>query len=641
MFAMPKQTLTASTVQRFDPVRQVARMLLLLSLCFVTLSSRAETQDTRVAAHQDTAEGVAVSSLHRWLDTQFDSYLDFHPIAKSTLGIKEDNDKLDDVSEGAFQLELEWRRASVAKMQDTFDRENLTPEEQRSFDLWMYLLKRQENQAKFLRHAYVFGRRGPHTSLPRALINSHSVDTAIDLAAYVSRLEASGHYLEQFLTRAQLAAADGIRAPYFDYDLAIGHIQKILQGAPFNASPQTEFALWGDFRKKTNQLLENGIITDSDAENYLSKAKSALIEEVGPAYTKILHWLESDRAKTTSVAQGANKLPNGSAYYDYALQRNTTTQLSAAEVHAIGLEEVARIKEEMQAIRKQVQFKGSLDEFFEHIRTADRFFYPNTDAGRDAYLEQARVYLANMQAKLPSFFGLLPRTALEVRRVEAYREQPGGAAHYLRGTPDGSRPGIFYAHLVDMTAVPAYGLETLAYHEGVPGHHMQRAIQLENSSLPRFRTYHNFTAYSEGWALYAEALSKEIGMFQDPYDDFGRLTGEIWRAVRLVVDTGIHAMNWSEAQAISYALENSPRPPKSVEAEIRRYFNNPAQATAYKIGMLKIIALRNRAQSQLGDAFDYRDFHDVILGSGPLPMRILEAKVDEWLASERAAATTR
>jgi len=582
------------------------------------------------------AEKNDATSINAWLDAQFDVYLDFHPIAKSTLGIKEDNDKLDDVSEAAVMRELEWRRASVAEMQDRFDRDTLSAEDQTSYDLWVYQLERSEAQARFLRHAYVFGRRGPHTSLPRSLINSHNVDDASDLAAYVARLRASGRYLDQYLTRAKLAAADNIRAPYFDYDLAIGHVQKILAGKPFKPQAETDFALWGDFRSKTAHLESTSVITESDAENYLGKARAALVEDVEPAYQRILNWLQTDRANTTSVAQGANKLPNGKDYYDYTLERNTTTLLSAQEVHTLGLSEVARIKEEMEAIREQVEFDGTLSEFFQHIRTADQFFHENTDEGREAYLTRARNYLVNMEEKLPEFFGILPKTALEVRRVEAYREQPGGAAHYLRGTPDGSRPGIFYAHLVDMRAVPAYGLETLAYHEGLPGHHLQRAIQLENTSLPRFRTYHSYTAYSEGWALYAEALSKEMGLFEDPYDDFGRLSGEIWRAVRLVVDTGIHAMNWSEAQAITYALDNSPRPPKAVEAEIRRYFNNPAQATAYKIGMLKIIALRNRAQKQLNGAFDYREFHDLILSSGPLPMRILEVKVDAWLRDHQA-----
>ncbi|MFT5843839.1 MAG: hypothetical protein ACI80L_002641, partial [Pseudohongiellaceae bacterium] len=243
--------------------------------------------------------------------------------------------------------------------------------------------------------------------------------------------------------------------------------------------------------------------------------------------------------------------------------------------------------------------------------------------------------LADMYEQLPNFFGILPKAGLQVRRVEAFRESAGGAAHYARGTKDGSRPGTFYAHLIDMRAASIFRLENLAYHEGVPGHHMQISIQQELENIPRFRTAKGYTAFSEGWGLYAEYLGKEMGFYNDPYAEFGRLSGEIWRAVRLVVDTGIHAQQWSQEQAVDYALENSARPEPSVRSEIRRYFNNPGQATAYKIGMLKIQEVRTKAENALGDDFDIRAFHDTVLGSGQLPMAVLEAEVDSWIESVR------
>jgi uncharacterized protein (DUF885 family) len=289
------------------------------------------------------------------------------------------------------------------------------------------------------------------------------------------------------------------------------------------------------------------------------------------------------------------------------------------------------------AIKDTVKFEGDLKAFFKHMRESDEFYFPSTDEGRAEYLALAHKYLAAMEVKLPEYFGVLPKGKLDVKRVEAYREQPGGSAHYVRGTPDGSRPGVFYAHLVDMRAAAIYRLENLAYHEGVPGHHMQIAIQQELAGLPRFRSHHGYTAFSEGWGLYSEYLGKEMGFYTSPYNDFGRLSGELWRSIRLVVDTGMHNKGWTQQQANDYALNNSPFPEVKAKAEVRRYFNNPAQAVAYKIGMLKIMELRQQAELELGDKFDIRSFHDTVIGAGPLPMKVLERRVNQWIAEQIAA----
>src|SRR5690606_19570977 len=264
-----------------------------------------------------------------------------------------------------------------------------------------------------------------------------------------------------------------------------------------------------------------------------------------------------------------------------------------------------------------------------------QFLFSNTDEGREAYLQTSRDYFAAIEARLPEFFGLLPKAKLVVKRVEAFREQPGQAQHYMTGTPDGSRPGTYYVHLIDMNSMPKIGLESIAYHEGIPGHHMQMSIAQELTGLPQFRTQAGYTAYTEGWGLYAEQLAKEMGAYQDPYSDFGRLEGEIWRAIRLVVDTGLHAKGWTEQQAVDYFLANGSTSEGQVRAEIRRYIVMPGQATAYKIGMLKILELRGRAQAALGDDFDIRAFHDVVLGGGALPLAILERRVDDWIAAQR------
>ncbi|NDC79285.1 MAG: DUF885 domain-containing protein, partial [Chitinophagia bacterium] len=362
----------------------------------------------------------------------------------------------------------------------------------------------------------------------------------------------------------------------------------------------------------------------------------ALTTDMKPAYDRVSAWLAEDRANTSPDARGVGALPDGASYYTVMLNQMTTTDMTADQIHELGLKEVARIRSEMEKIKTAVGFKGDLEAFFTFMRTDRRFYFPNTDDGREKYLALARTYLDGMKLKLPEYFGILPKAPLEVRRVEAFREEPGGAQHYFAGSPDGSRPGVFYAHLSDMNAMSIYQLESIAYHEGNPGHHMQISIAQEREGLPNFRRHYGYTAFSEGWGLYAEALSKEMGFYSDPYSDFGRLGGEIWRACRLVLDTGIHSKGWTEEQAVDYFLKNSPVPEGAVRSEVRRYISTPGQATAYKIGMIRIQELRDKARAELGEAFDYRAFHDVVLGGGSLPLPVLSARVERWIEASKA-----
>ncbi len=313
------------------------------------------------------------------------------------------------------------------------------------------------------------------------------------------------------------------------------------------------------------------------------------------------------------------------------LQYSTTGNWTASEIHEIGLREVARIRSKMEAIKTSLGYEGPLSDFIDFIRTDERFYFTNDSAGRERYIQKTEEALTFIHGRLPDFFGVLPKADLTVKRVEAFREQDGGSAHYAAGTPDGSRPGIYYLHLSDMTAKNTTVLEADAYHEGIPGHHMETSISLELEDIPEFRKQAFFQSYSEGWALYAESLAKEMGAYDDPYSDFGRLTSEMWRAVRLVVDTGIHAKAWTEDQAVTYFLDNAAASRTEVEFEIRRYFVLPGQATSYKIGMLKIQQLRADAHERLGDAFDIRAFHDSVIGGGPLPELLLERRVNEWI----------
>jgi uncharacterized protein (DUF885 family) len=459
------------------------------------------------------------------------------------------------------------------------------------------------------------------------------VDTVADLDAYVSRLRELDRVFTELLERSRAASAAGIRQPRFGYDFALAEIERVTAGAPFsNSDSSPNSPLWTDLQSKTTALIDEGLLSAEEAQVYFQQIQALLAGEVKNAYEEVAAWLREDRELASEEAQGVWALPDGEAFYNYRLAQMTTVDLTAEEIHQIGLDEVARIQAEMETIKQQVGFDGSLQEFFTFMREDEQFYFPNTDEGRQAYLDLNNKYLDAIALKLPDYFGRLPKAALEVRRVEAFREQAGGAQHYSAGTPDGSRPGVFYSHMSDMSTLPIFQLEDVAYHEGSPGHHMQISIQQELEDVPKFRTQYRTTAYTEGWGLYSEWLAKEMGGFEDPYSDFGRLGGEIWRAIRLVVDTGIHSKRWTEEEAVQYFLANSPQAEGAVRSEIKRYIATPGQATAYKIGMLKIQEVRRNAEQALGEAFDIREFHDIVLGAGALPLPLLEARVNRWIS---------
>ena len=303
-------------------------------------------------------------------------------------------------------------------------------------------------------------------------------------------------------------------------------------------------------------------------------------------------------------------------------------------MHQIGVQNVERIHAQMREIMAQVNFEGTLSEFFTFMRTDSQFYYPDSDQGRADYMADAKAYIDKMEAKIPEYFGLTPKAPMVVKRVETFREQSAGKAFYQSPAVDGSRPGIYYANLFDMMAMPTYQMEALAYHEGIPGHHMQRAITQELEGIPDFQKYASFTAYTEGWGLYTEELGKDMGFYADPYSDFGRLAMELWRACRLVVDTGLHAKQWSREKAIDYLVENTPNAKYDAVKAIERYIAMPGQATAYMIGKLKIMELRDKARNALGEDFDIRSFHDEVLKDGPVPLSLLEAKIDTWIQQQ-------
>ncbi|WP_445428776.1 DUF885 domain-containing protein [Alishewanella sp. HL-SH05] len=592
-----------------------------------------QTVDT-VAAQPQISE---TARLNQWFETKYEEQLQQSPLRLTMLGRKDLYNQVDDVSIAAEEAQLAWLAATVAELTSSFDYSQLDLEAQTSYDIWVYQYEQAKNGVQFRKNTYVFNQmQGMHALLPQMLINFHKVDNKEDMQAYVSRIEGISRAIMQLLERTKANAAEGFRAPRFAYEGIIEQIDNLITGAPLLDAPQ-DIPLWSDAKAKIAALTSADKLSDKEAEQLTNDAKVALQQHFLPAYTVLKQWLAEDVSNTDEISTGVGKQENGVAYYDYMLNVSTTTSLTAEQIHQIGLDEVERLTKEMIAIKDKVGFDGDLAAFFKFIKADDQFYYPNTDEGREGYLADSRQYLAFIEEKLPEYFGILPKAGLIVKRVEAFREQPGAAQHYFPGTPDGARPGIYYAHLSDMRAMPKNEMEAIAYHEGSPGHHMQISIAQELTSVPTFRTQTGFTAYVEGWALYSELLAKEMGAYENPYSDFGRLITEIWRAVRLVVDTGLHSKGWTEQEAIEYFLAKTPIANEAVRSEVRRYIVWPGQATAYKIGMIKILELRSHAQQQLGERFDIRAFHDTVLSGGALPLAVLEKRVNNWIAQVKAS----
>ena len=561
-----------------------------------------------------------------FFDRAFEERIGMSPMTLSTLGRKERYDEWDDFSDAQAQRTFAMAQRQLGELRDLVDYDALSAEGQLSHDLFTKELQRIIDRHPYRFHNYLFDQmRGFQSSLPAFMISIHRISDVDDAKAYIARLNGLGAAFDQLIEGMVVRAAKGIIAPRFVFDHVITDCQNILRGRPFEAA-DTDSTLMADFRAKVGAL-----DLDPDTEQELLDAASTALEGVvGPAYRRLIIAVEAIQARS-NTDDGAWKLPDGQAFYALALNQTTTTNLSAAEIHELGLQEVERIHDEMRAIMAKVEFGGSLQEFFRFMATDEQFYFPNDAEGRKEYLTQATALIDNMRNDLPKLFNVGPKAELSVKAVEPFREQSAGKAFYQRPAPDGSRPGIYYANLFRMSDMPLYQMEALAYHEGIPGHHMQIAIAQELEDLPKFRRFGRYTAYTEGWGLYSELLPKEIGRYADPYSDFGRLAMELWRACRLVVDTGIHDKRWNREKAIDYLATNTPNPRNDIVKAVERYIVMPSQATAYKIGMLEILRQRQRAQAALGEAYDIRDFHDAVLRSGPVPLDTLAKLIDEYI----------
>ncbi|MDA8792031.1 DUF885 domain-containing protein [Bacteriovoracaceae bacterium] len=579
-----------------------------------------------VACSSDSKKPVLTEDqkISQYFEDSFERSVKRYPTWQTYLGRKTNYHKLDDESlefmEESFDLNRKW-----LKELDQFDVDKLNVQNKLSYNLLKYSMELEIEAYPFRFHSYPLNQMfGYHSSLPSFMINMHQIDNFADAQAYIARIKEFKRVFDQHLIYMSKQQKMKIAPPNFVYAKIISDISNVVKGKPFDKGPKNS-TIKNDFLKKIAKLK----ISQEQKNSLNSKLDRNLKNYFKPAYDELLSFVKLQQFVFVDN-KGAWGLPEGEKYYKFRLKTITTTELTAPEIHKTGLAEVVRIHEGMKSIMKKVGFAGKLKDFFLHMKSP-KYQYPNTEIGRENYLKQAKVLIKNMEARLPELFNRFPKAALEVKPVESFREKSAGIAFYNGPSMEGNRPGIYYVNLYDMADNPIYKMEALAYHEAIPGHHMQIAIATELKELPKFRRMGGYTAYTEGWGLYSELLPKEIGFYEDPYSDFGRLSMELWRAARLVVDTGIHHYKWSREKAISYLKENTPNADLEIIKGVERYFVMPAQATAYKIGMLYILKLRSQAKMKLGERFDIKQFHDEILKNGAVPLFVLQAQIDKWV----------
>lgn len=603
-----------------SPIRLIAVSTLVLALgACAAQDSKPESAPVAVAG---PAQGAGLAAFFNAYDA---AQLSLSPQSKSYRGVRdEDYGRWDTVGDEAEVAREKLLQATASAMRTSFDPAGLTADEQLSVQLFDDIAKRSASLFAYRNHDYIFDQmNGAHSQLPAFLINIHRVANEAEAEAYISRLGGLGPQIDALTAESAKRFAGGIQPPKWVYPYVISDIDNLSRsGRDMQLSGQT---LLDDFRSKIAKLE----VTPERRQALNMAAVKAWSQSAAPAYRRLRAEMERQMA-AAPTDDGVWRLPDGANYYRALLASYTTTDMTASQIHDLGLSEVKRIHGEMRAIMKTVGFKGTLNEFFTYVRTDPKFYHTS----REDYLAEVERVMAAMTAKLPEYFGVLPKSPLTVKAVEAFREKSAGKAFYQSPAPDGSRPGVYYANLYNLRDMPKTELEALAYHEGVPGHHLQRAVQTELKDVPPFRRFAGFTAYTEGWGLYTEELGKDMGFYTDPYSDFGRLGMELWRACRLVVDTGIHDKRWTREQAIQYLKDNTPNPDGDITKAIERYIVYPGQATAYTIGKIKIMELRARAMKRLGRKFDWRGFHDTVLTAGPMPLEVLDRRVEAWIKAQ-------
>ena len=568
-------------------------------------------------------------SLNLYYEKVFAQVLFDEPELLSAIGLVErfgitgHNAKLADASPAHQQKFFDRAKKSLEDLH-AYPLEKQTASQKLSTHILEWYLTREIEGEKYQWHNYPVNQLfGVQNEFPSFMANTHRLLAPRDCEYYRQRLIAVDAKFDQLLESLKVREQKGILPPRFVVEKVLTEMNN------FVAQPAAENILATSFKTRAAKIND---LTDEQRVAFQKKVETAITDNVYPAYHKLIDYFTAILPKTTTD-DGVWKLPDGDAFYAYALRKSTTTTLKPEEVHELGLREVARIEAEMRALLDANGFAGRpVAEAMEELRKDPRFQFSNDDKGRTDALAEYMHLINDAIERCRLIFATVPKAKVEVQRVPVFKEATAPGAYYNGASMDGTRPGVFYANLRDMTEIPKWSMPTLAYHEGVPGHHWQIATAQELKGVPQFRKLIPFTAYQEGWALYAEWLAKEAGWYEgNPFGDLGRLQAELFRGVRLVVDTGIHAKRWTREQAITYMRDKTSMGEKEVTAEIERYIVNPGQACAYKVGMLKIQELRKRAQTQLGTKFDQRQFHDVVLTNGALPLEILEEQVNAYI----------
>lgn len=561
----------------------------------------------------------------------FNELVDRSPMYQTYLGIKKDYSKLDDISDENEIREINILKENLAKLKKEINFNALDEQTKLSYRLYVYNANLRLEGFKYRFHNYPVNQMfGYHSELPSFLINIHKITDTSDAEAYISRLRASYHFLDQLTANLKEREQKGIIAPKFVFPLVIEDCKNLLKGAPFD-SDTAKSTLLEDFTVKLDKLPALNRLTRT---RLLDQATKALVDSLRPAYEKLILYLIV-LEKKADTRDGVWKFPDGENFYAYALKNSTTTALSPEQIFQTGLKEVARIHGEMKKIMHQVNFSSdSLKHFFVFMKTDKQFYFPNDEAGKQGYLKRSVEIIDSMRSQLDKLFITKPKAGLIVKAVEPFREKSTATAFYQDPAPDGSRPGIYYVNLYDMSTAAKYEMEALAYHEAIPGHHMQLSIAQELQDMPKFRKYGFYTSYVEGWGLYAELVPKEIGFYKNVYSDYGRLSMELRRACRLVVDVGLHQKRWTREQAIQYLRDNTSDSDLESRKSIERYIVMPSQATAYKVGMLKIVELREKARKALSAKFDLREYHEIVLKFGAVPLDVLEENVNNWIKAK-------
>jgi uncharacterized protein (DUF885 family) len=560
--------------------------------------------------------------LHQLFDDEWEWMLRDNPIVATYLGDRRYDDRLTEYSAAAWNRRREHNRKTLARI-EAIDRGKLSAEDRLNYDLFLLLARTAAEGDRFPHEVVPMNQMGGVYSLLGQLAQQIPRENVKDYENFLARMRAYPARVDETIALMRRGLELGITPPRE----IVGTVAELIGNQIFDDpkdSPVYQLA-FASFRQA---------IPPAEHSRLQKEAVEVLRSDVLPSLRKLRDFWVREYYPKTRQAIAWTSVPQGKEWYAHLVRQQTTTDLTADEIHALGHAEVARIRGEMELIKTQTGFEGPLEEFFAFLRTDPRFFHTS----REDLLVGYRDISKRIDPELTRLFGRLPRLPYGVVPIPEYSEKTQTTAYYSPGSPEAHRAGYYYVNLYNVGSRPKWEMEALSLHEAVPGHHFQIALAQELTDLPRFRRWGDFTAYIEGWALYAESLGPELGMYTDPYSKFGQLTYEMWRAVRLVVDTGMHAKGWTRQQAIDFFAANSSKPLHDIEVEINRYIAWPGQALAYKLGELKIKELRAKGERELGDAFDIRGFHDTVLGAGPLPLSLLETRMNTWISDQQGSA---